>query len=567
MTEYIYTIVFETDVQLDPKYSSLCSADCRPLDPWVGAVLNSSDVFSALDSTTTSKNLERATDHQSVEPSKGFKEHTSPDWRFGKVDLVGVDMVPESSVAGREASSSPDSAGTQLKSTFLGYGVVKLYRENTVELPEETSVSTDDGTVVAILAVPGYMSATDLIEFVDKDTREHASHFRMVVSSGVPDRYMVLIKFREPRFATNFYMTYNGKQFNSMEAETCHVVYVKSVEFRSHIRSVDDIPYLLEDPFTGSPRKNLRELPTCPVCLERMDANVTGLLTILCQHTFHCQCLQKWGDGSCPVCRHRQKTPAGDRANPLSSNCAVCEAGSNLWACLICGHVGCGRYDQAHAYDHFVTTGHCFAMDISTQRIWDYSSDGYVHRLIQNQSDGKLVELPSEKKKDIDDVGLQYTYLMTTQLESQRDYYESMCATVADSAAEATKRAEAAERELEKLREQLDKAGHDKQQLRVLYQELEQSKTKHDKLKQLYLKLEKDFRDEKAMSSNVMEKLGRIEKERDAQDKNVQDLTEQIRDLMFFLDAKEKLADADEEVREGTLVMGKKTKGKRGLRK
>jgi BRCA1-associated protein len=39
------------------------------------------------------------------------------------------------------------------------------------------------------------------------------------------------------------------------------------------------------------------ELPTCPVCLERMDANITGLLTILCQHTFHCYCLSKWGDG------------------------------------------------------------------------------------------------------------------------------------------------------------------------------------------------------------------------------------------------------------------------------
>jgi BRCA1-associated protein len=41
------------------------------------------------------------------------------------------------------------------------------------------------------------------------------------------------------------------------------------------------------------------ELPTCPVCLERMDANITGLLTILCQHTFHCYCLSKWGDGRC----------------------------------------------------------------------------------------------------------------------------------------------------------------------------------------------------------------------------------------------------------------------------
>ena len=27
--------------------------------------------------------------------------------------------------------------------------------------------------------------------------------------------------------------------------------------------------------------------------------------------------------------------------------------------------------------------------------MWDYAGDGYVHRLIQNKADGKLVELPS----------------------------------------------------------------------------------------------------------------------------------------------------------------------------
>lgn len=27
--------------------------------------------------------------------------------------------------------------------------------------------------------------------------------------------------------------------------------------------------------------------------------------------------------------------------------------------------------------------------------MWDYASDGYVHRLIQSKTDGKLVEVPS----------------------------------------------------------------------------------------------------------------------------------------------------------------------------
>lgn len=28
-------------------------------------------------------------------------------------------------------------------------------------------------------------------------------------------------------------------------------------------------------------------------------------------------------------------------------------------------------------------------------QVWDYASDGYVHRLIQSKTDGKLVEVPS----------------------------------------------------------------------------------------------------------------------------------------------------------------------------
>ena len=30
-----------------------------------------------------------------------------------------------------------------------------------------------------------------------------------------------------------------------------------------------------------------------------------------------------------------------------------------------------------------------------TVQVWDYASDGYVHRLVQSKTDGKLVEVPS----------------------------------------------------------------------------------------------------------------------------------------------------------------------------
>ena len=67
----------------------------------------------------------------------------------------------------------------------------------------------------------------------------------------------------------------------------------------------------------------------------------------------------------------------------------------DLWICLICGHVGCGRYRAKHSIDHWKDSGHVYALELETQRVWDYVGDGYVHRLIQSKTDGKLVEVPS----------------------------------------------------------------------------------------------------------------------------------------------------------------------------
>ena len=85
------------------------------------------------------------------------------------------------------------------------------------------------------------------------------------------------------------------------------------------------------------------------------------------------------------------------------SSLSFCKAGppqllcghlQDLWICLICGHVGCGRYRAGHAADHWRAAGHAYALELEAQRVWDYAADGYVHRLIQSKTDGKLVEVP-----------------------------------------------------------------------------------------------------------------------------------------------------------------------------
>jgi len=142
---------------------------------------------------------------------------------------------------------------------------------------------------------------------------------------------------------------------------------------------------------------------TCPVCLDPVhpalcvQAETTPVITILCHHIFHLSCLSKWipssSSSSCPVCRYNLQPR-------LQTCCSTCRTTSRLWLCIICGHVGCSRYARGHAFKHFEESAHNYAMEIETQRVWDYVSDCYVHRLVRNKQDGKLVEFSRVRALD-----------------------------------------------------------------------------------------------------------------------------------------------------------------------
>lgn len=223
------------------------------------------------------------------------------------------------------------------------------------------------------------------------------------------------IRFRSTESAVDFYKTFNGVPYNSLEPDsTCHAVWVSNVVWG-------------ED---GQPPIGHTELPTCPVCLERMDESIDGVLTILCNHAFHANCLIKWGDSTCPVCRCVQTPELVE-----SSVCMECEGIEALWICLICGHVGCGRYQGGHAASHYKVTNHTYALQLGTNRVWDYAGDNFVHRLLQSKGDGKLVahtQTPNAESADsdekIDSIQLEFTYALTSQLQKQREYYEEKLA-------------------------------------------------------------------------------------------------------------------------------------------
>lgn len=215
-------------------------------------------------------------------------------------------------------------------------------------------------------------------------------------------------------------------------------------------------------------------------------------------------------------------------------------------------------------------------MDLNTQRVWDYASDGYVHRIAQNKTDGKLVELPSAlgdyagngeydtlddeyvPRAKLDSIGLEYTHLLTSQLDSQRMYFEEKVERAADKASQANgaaeKAAESAQQALERLLElQISHDDLAKQALPALEREKERAQRKAEKFEAMARKLEKEWKDEKAMNGSLMERIEFMAAEVEKLKEVNQELSDQNRDLSFFISGQDKLKDAGEEIQEGTL--------------
>lgn len=540
----------------------------------------------------------------------------SIDYRYSKLTITSIDSPKLNPMAKDEEP---------VKARLLGEGVVRLYREFYDEEGDanDTISPISDDTMVSILAVPTYFTAIDLLGFIGETFLKNISHIR-ILKSERPNRFLVLIKFYQELQAAEFQYQFNGKPFNSMEPESCHVVFIKSIILNGAInksisKNVHDlIPFLMEDPFTKDENyqrnDNLVELPTCPVCLERMDATVSGLLTIPCLHTFHCQCLSKWIDDTCPICRYSNnisnlkvrktmrrllnlslRNSIGSsssnpniNSSPLESNemCSNCDTSTKLWICLICGNVGCSRYaPEQHSLKHFIDTGHCFAMEISTSRVWDYAGDNYVHRLVTNESDGKLVELPDKNSTaevtdklngnfdKAEEVGFEYSQLLISQMASQREYYELLLS----------------EREPQKSRKgsifsnRLNSISQDPDiKLRELDRRMntmesviaglkDKLKLKDDKIKSISQDLNASNSLNEALSKKVefiddANKQLKLQMETLEAEKTA--LNEQVTDLMFFLDNQEKFKDEPQDVKDGTLVFQQKPgASKRSLKK
>lgn len=588
----------------------------------------------------------------SLAPVKPTNEAAATDWRYEAVTIESIDMESMSSAAvgkaGGHAKSSVNGLHTKAvylpsdpKTTEVGYGVVHLYRDTEESLllgdddaftrksldrarpgKDIGSFNPEDCNTLCILAVPSWMMPSDLLGFVGDQAREDVSHFRLI-RTGRANKYMVLMKFRSAKKARDWQKVYNGRLFSAAEPENCHVVFIKGVEFLSPdsdaSRDATNFPQNTNDPFTPSrpavsggaskslsskplapPPPNLLELPTCPVCLERMD-ETTGLLTILCQHVFHCACLEKWRGSGCPVCRYthspsytfpypRPNQSATENDADSEPLCASCATTDNLWICLICGSIGCGRYDGAHAYAHYEATSHCYAMDISTQHVWDYAGDGYVHRLIQSKPDSKSIDLPSRTRHEneayraeggdsvprekMENMANEYTYLLTSQLEGQRRYFEEQVERAVDKASQASARAEEAAAEATRTAAELHHFHTERGEVTATLSRLEASLAKSEKAKakfeQMAREMSAKYREEQTMNEGLLkrikaaeEKAEQARKEADEAKEAKRDLEDMNHDLTMFISSQEKVKELQaqgEEVVDGSASVPEQTK-------
>ncbi|TVU16342.1 hypothetical protein EJB05_39901 [Eragrostis curvula] len=251
--------------------------------------------------------------------------------------------------------------------------------------------------------------------------------------------------------------------------------------------------------------------------------------------------------------------PIGSTELPTCPVCIVCQNTGNLWICVICGFVGCGRYKEGHAKQHWKDTQHCYSLDLETQRVWDYVGDTYVHRLNQSKSDAKHAKFKSKCKysgdecincscNDDSDMGGaifsskaetivdEYNRLLASQLETQREYYEA--------------RLSEAKRERERLiSEAVDKAVNDK--LQEMHLKLENLTVEKKKVAEMNEKLTRNqdvwrqtLRDIEQRETAVLQ----------SKDETIRDLEEQIKDFKFSIKVQKSIEKNGGGLKGGTLV-------------
>lgn len=114
----------------------------------------------------------------------------------------------------------------------------------------------------------------------------------------------------------------------------------------------------------------------CNKALDHTNASVSGLVdsVLLAQSAYFSQTLSEW-ELKLEGCEHTltlDQTGSNRIASKSLAHCGECDLSANLWLCMTCGHLGCGRKNwdgtggNNHAVDHSTATGHPLVCKLGT---------------------------------------------------------------------------------------------------------------------------------------------------------------------------------------------------------
>ena len=371
--------------------------------------------------------------------------------------------------------SQAEMSSRSLEDTTVSSVSLSRQRTGSLGVPPSPSASAMESAASILAADNG-----DVFDLTETRVRKE------LLTKDDDDRpsrtYVILFQLSTQEAADMFVRDLHNVPYTSLdETERCSVYHVMAMHADDGVSlmspffapSASDLGLARSSSAeSNSPRNNALEVHNCAVCLERMNLEDESLLTTVCNHSFHLDCLMQWQDSPCPVCRYDHSG-----LNEALSRCHVCGTTERNYVCLICGVVSCGgggspamqqqttceastceattRNDNSntegsppmsHARQHYDNTLHAYALDTETQHVWDFCGQGYVHRLLQNAKDGKLVEVNDPNStsherslcpglsdaqegevvhRKLEGFASQYYTLLKSQLEQQRIYYES----------------------------------------------------------------------------------------------------------------------------------------------
>lgn len=285
------------------------------------------------------------------------------------------------------SSSGGNSKRSQCTRMLLSYGnpSVEIKRVSLSIYPE--SLHDARSNMLCCISIPVTLSPAQISAYF-QPFESSIMRMRLFRNPLMPTSPVAVLLFRDQASTEAFYARFVNQTYDMHSPEICELNYVQAFydDFREHVQTGSMSPI-----FTASFMNGVGVDEHCPICLEELS---TGVITLYCDHNIHINCLAAYSESACPLCRFPLDYMQDDADECVCMGCGCTQREvDSMWMCMTCGHVGCGRYSQKHAFIHFQESCHPYAMDLGTARVWDYTTEAWIDRLLE--ADGKDLDMSS----------------------------------------------------------------------------------------------------------------------------------------------------------------------------